>query len=591
MEANKKGKNMEKHKKAVTAGAVRFAGLDASAPRGDGGTAYDIKNFKILPDGSLLRRSGFGLLASLEAEIRGLYAHWEADREVILAAAGTRLYRIPTNGGEVTSAEAFGTETGRVIFFRYDGILYLMDGAEVYRYEGNATVRAVRGYVPLYGENWNAYHGRCPIKEPINLLSPKIRVRYTFEDWESDQLLLGLTMKIRSVDRVMLDGYIHKNDYRVIALSDGDYLIKFEESHYITQAEVWVTLEDSYWHDALIRSCGGVVSYDDFSFSRIFLWGGDGGALYASLPVDAAAMAESREYDPDSTALYFPKGCEARLGNGRDVTAVGRVGERMMICSAGGAWITDEMPLLVTVTADKMTLRLLSGTVGCSSPDGFSILDGEAPVTVSAGGIYRWDIDREMERGCRIERLSDGIAPLVEDGFFRGAAAFHVGAEGETRFYLPNGDGRVFIYNVAADLWYCYDGICARLMMDTEGGVVFADGGHLFRFGGGLDHDEMPYGAREIVGRYVSRSMDFGDAEAKKRAIRAFAEADLEGSELSLGLSDGVLLDEVTFSAAKETGSFGALVSTPRFRRLTVTLTLKGSGHPRIYSFGIHSGS
>ena len=127
--------------------------------------------------------------------------------------------------------------------------------------------------------------------------------------------------------------------------------------------------------------------------------------------------------------------------------------------------------------------------------------------------------------------------------------------------------------------------------MDTEGGVVFADGGHLFRFGGGLDHDEMPYGAREIVGRYVSRSMDFGDAEAKKRAIRAFAEADLEGSELSLGLSDGVLLDEVTFSAAKETGSFGALVSTPRFRRLTVTLTLKGSGHPRIYSFCIHSGS
>ena len=62
-------------------------------------------------------------------------------------------------------------------------------------------------------------------------------------------------------------------------------------------------------------------------------------------------------------------------------------------------------------------------------------------------------IDREMERGCRIERLSDGIAPLVEEGFFRGAAAFHVGAEGETRFYLPNGDGRVFIYNVAADLW------------------------------------------------------------------------------------------------------------------------------------------
>ncbi len=581
---------MEKHEKTVAAGAVRFAGLDASTPHGDGGIACDMKNFRILADGSLERRCGFGLLAALGEEIRAARVIREGGEAVILAVAGASLYRISVADGSLTSAVVLETTEGRVVFFEHCGVLYLMDGAEVYRYAGGVSLSPCVGYIPLYGLDWKEINGGSPINEPINLFSPKIRVCYKIED-STTLFRLNLGMKIRSVDCVTLDG-VRVEDYSVSELPGGEnYAVVFPHSRYIDVAEVCVTLEDSYWHDALIRSCGFSAVYDGFSDSRVFLYGGDSGGLYVSLPVSEEAMSASLRCDASSTPLYFPKGHEACFGNGRDVTAVGRVGERMMICTEGSAWVTDEMSAITATVADKIVVRPLSQTVGCSSFGGFSMMNGEMPVTVSESGIYRWDIDFEMKRECTVTRISDGIAPLVEDGFFVGARACSVGAENELWFYLPRGvGGRVFIYNCTQGLWYSYDGIQAGLILDTSAGVVFSDGATFYRFDRGRDSDGLLYGEREIVGYYESRRMDFGNAEETRRAVRLFVEADVAGGELSVGLYDGSLLDEVTLIGGGGAFGFSSPVSTSRFHRLSVVLVARGSRRQRIYGFCVHMG-
>ena len=50
---------VNKNKTTYAAEVTAFGGIDASSPCGNGGIAVDMKNFKVLPDGSLCRRSGF----------------------------------------------------------------------------------------------------------------------------------------------------------------------------------------------------------------------------------------------------------------------------------------------------------------------------------------------------------------------------------------------------------------------------------------------------------------------------------------------------------------------------------------------------
>ena len=103
------------HKGAVVAEElVGFGGIDAASPYGDGRMAYDMKNFKVLPDGSLVKRDGFAVLASLPEAVRGLYVLHEESGDFILAVAGSALYRISVADGTSESAEVLTSFAGRV---------------------------------------------------------------------------------------------------------------------------------------------------------------------------------------------------------------------------------------------------------------------------------------------------------------------------------------------------------------------------------------------------------------------------------------------------------------------------------------------
>ena len=578
------------HKKTMRAEEVTaFGGLDASSPHGGGHIAYDMKNFKILADGSLVKRDGFSILTTLSDNIRGLYVLHETAGDFILAVAGARLYRISVADGTYESAEVLTTVSGRACFFNYGGELYLLDGAEVYRYAGGLLLEECLGYIPLYGKDWVAIRSDNVVNEPINLLSRKIR--YTCSHTSSfNMAYLGL--KISSIDKVLHNGVVL--DSSRYYLSDTRKSVSFTSSFSSSsKLELCVTLDDSYWHDALLRSCTYVAQYDSVSNPRVFLYGGEeGSTLYLSRPVDRESLSESLAMDESSTSLYFPKDKAVSFDKRQTITAMGRAGNRMMICTANETWITGDLNELEAGEESKLTVGSLSQTVGCHSQGGMAVIEGDTPVTISAGGIYRWDIDLNMERGCTSKRISDGIAAHVGDGFFSGAKVCYMRAEDELWFFLPDdADGRVFIYNCGNKLWYSYVGVHASHLLDMGGRVGFADGADICLFDSARTTDLCSFGEREIVGVFESRRMDFGDNEAKKRAVRLYVEADAAGGELTVGLHDGGLLDEVAFAGTGEgTVCYSSRVSTSRFRRLSVTLRATGAERQRIYGYCIHIG-
>lgn len=576
----------KKHERAVrTAEVLSFGGIDASSPNGDGGLARDIQNFKVLSDGSLALREGFATLASLGGPIRGLRVCREGAETFLLAVAGTYFCRVSSDG-TVLRAEMTETGDGTVTFFEYDGDIYLVDGKEAYRYVGGATLAPFRGYVPLYGKDWDPESFSNPICEPINLLCDKICITYRTQE---AYYYLRTGVPLSSVEFVFVDG--KPLSTKAYTLSEDGTVIDFTTLFQSTEAVVvYATVDASLWRDATLRSCTEITDCETFEGTRVFLYGGeDPSRLFVSKPVDGASLARAREQLPEATSLYVPKGMELSVGNGRPITAVTRVGDRIMICTERETFLSED--LTENFNAWRISLRSLSGAVGCGSVGGVARIDGGAPVTVSTGGLYRWTVDPDPERPCSVTCLSAPIAPLLGENAFSIGRIFYEQARDTLWFYVPdNAEGRVFLYDCAARRWYAYVGVAARRIFSVGERVGFFGGDAVCLFDSGRTVDLCPFGEREIAGIYESRRMDFGDREAVKRMARVYVEADVGSGTLSVRLSDGRLLDERPFEGVEEGSEcYETHLRPHRFKRLSLTLRAGGGSAQRIYGFCVHA--
>ena len=576
-----------KHKKAICAAEVSaFGGIDASTPCGDGGIAVDLKNFKVLPDGSLCRRNGFSVYRSFADDVRGAEVFADTNGTFLLAAVGSTVHRIPLGDGEDESADVLHSTEGEVTFFSFLGEIYLVDGLELYRLVDGALFEVCRGYVPLYGKNWNSEKTVNPINEPINLASDKVRFHY-----EAGTMFgtLYFGVRLASVERVV-EGDTERFYERTLSEDGTSMTFKtaFRSTKPIT---VYATVDPSYFHDAELRACHGVAKYDAFGGSRVMLYGGgDGARIFISRPVNATSLAEAREEYPNATSLYIPKGGDMTLESRSPITAMARVGDRMMIATANETWISETVSD-VAETETVLPLRSLSRTVGCLGAGGLAVTGGDAPVTVSAGGLYLWQVDPQLDHAASVRRISGGIAPLLPSGFTAGLRVAYVRGEDTLWLYDPEDEeGRVFLYDCTAACWYSYTGIRGTRLLEAEGRVGFFGDGGIYFFEEGRGRDLLPFGERDVVGSYRSRLMDFGDGEVTKRAVRLFVDADLGGGELSVALRDGKLLDETVLRGKGEGPSIRkALLSTSRFRRVQTELRASGPAPQRIYGFCVHA--
>ena len=263
--------SQNKTKKELCESFDGFGGLDVTSPIGSG-NLLTFRNFKLLSDGSAVKRGGFSYVCTLDGEIRGEKAYSEGGDEIILAAVGNRLYRIRLADGSVTSSELFSSTEGSVKFFDFMGVLYILDGCELYRYVGECQAVRCDPYVPLYGKMWNVYRTDSnTVNESFNLLTPRIRITYNVVGSQIGDVYVGF--KIKSVDGVWGNGLLFSPNIYSIH-KDGDK-ISFNGYYFSGELYVYLTLDTEDHRDADFEGCDRCSVFDSFDDSRVFLYGGD----------------------------------------------------------------------------------------------------------------------------------------------------------------------------------------------------------------------------------------------------------------------------------------------------------------------------
>lgn len=553
-----------------------FSGLGLS-PRGK--TSCRLDNFRVLADGSIQKREGIRWLASLPSAVRGICAFPEGGEDVILAAAGNRLHRI-SKSGQTISTVCFATEQGEVGSFVYGGKLYFLDGKELYRYEGGGVAKKIHGYTPLYGKEWDSHDiSARTVNEPINALSPHIRIHYRVSG-SLGSLFVGFP--IESVDWLRVDGVlVDASRYSINNAKDG---LTFQPLLYGVEFELSVTLPESAYKGEMSRSCLSAAVYEDFGNSRVFFYGGsDPTRFFVSQKLDRAAQIRDKELYPSSCGLYIPKGSGASFGDGRPITAAHRVLGRMVFFSSTALWASEE---LSGVEGNEILFSPICGHLGCSAPNAVVMTGGASPISVARNGIYRLKIDPDLLEECITECISEELSEHFDNSFFTGAGICHHRGRGELWFYHPSGkDGQIFLYSLDTEKWYCYRGIFHDQMFEFGGGIGFAKGSDVFLFDEMLSLDCLVDGEHNVEAVFESGWLDFGGTEADKRLESILLTADLSGGDIAFSLWDGEALEEERFSAtdAVPSGVYDRRAPSGRFRAAKLKLCARGGARERIY--------
>lgn len=556
-----------------------FGGIDKRQPAKGGNRASECINFRILSDGSLKKRCGFRPLCKLPHKIRAIYTGYIENAFLAYILSGNLVYKYDFENealillGEVESSE------GAANIFYYFGHVYIIDKEEIYDVSDEGVKRA-QGYAPLYGKDWgSAFPGE--INEPLNLMTPKVRISYIVND--PPNAYLATIHKVKSVDALFLNGelispteYEINENYRTVDLPGmqaGD------------RVELYLTYEDSLINrDKLLKNTNAGV-FGGVNNSRVFMWGGDRkNLMFSSAYVPNKSLEASEKVYSGAGALYFPDGYEFFVGEGKNViNAMERHYDRLLIFGSDDTWMADSD---ACGKEDFPTMRINSRR-GSVSAYGTARL-GNDPITVSRGAIVRWTSDSDELNECNAYSISDPIEEMIPAEFFENAVLHSDIYQRELLFsYRGDPYGRVFVYGEDSKQWYTYTGIHAEFFFDGPASVGFARDDSLYVFDSTLMHDvaenqsELP-----IEASYCSDAMDFGIPDGKKRLMAMNLVAEGADSLISVELEsdNGITIQRsVGGEGACGVRSYNSRLSSERFVRATIKISTVADSAQRIY--------
>lgn len=558
----------------------KFSGIDRTATFGVGGECSEMRNFRVLSDGSLEKRCGFELSLELKGEIRALWSGALDDIDTVIAVVGCEVFNLFYDGDSPLKIGELLSEEGELSFFRMDGGLYIIDGVELYFCNREWVEKVGEGYVPLYGSLWTIHGG--VMNEPINQLSKRIRLQYVID--VSGASFLETNLNIVSVDKLFING----KNYTSKSYVDGTRIMingaVFSNGNYV---DAVVSLDDSYFEREDLVSCCHATVYGGRYDNGVYCFGGaDISRVFRSKYVGSTSLFEAKKLVPECCGLYFPLGYDFRVDDGySEVRAISRHYDRLLIFSYNDTRMTD----LADAEFRDIPVMPVNSGVGCIGHDSVAFCEND-PITVSRDGIYRWTSNTDERDESNAQLVSLQIDGLMDEEFRRDAIAFNYRAKKEIWFGNPtDAEGRVFIYNYALGVWYCFDGIFADGFFACGGDVGFYSGARIYFFDDAFFTDC----GREITAEFTSRYTHMGRSASKKRMQRCLAVGSGEGNyTLELYNDTERLVDSVHF-----TGKGGCAVDrqerilrTGRFSYIRYRILAGGSVRPRIYGITLLAG-
>ena len=477
-----------------------FGGICAKGETSSEG-ASEMRNFRILPDGSIEKRCGWETVHTFPDRVRAVWQGTVDGTLLTYAVSGNTVYRILPDG-DLTAVGSLSTLEGRAHFCFYRERLYLADGAQLYVLSESKTVfRPAEGYAPLFGINWHPTEFGS-VNEPLNLFTNRMRIQY-YNSTGTNVFVLPFFPK--SVDKVRIDGGSDLD----FSLS-GDRLTVSRVGSYV---EVAMTVDLESLHLSRLQKAARL--YADRLDGREFLLLSsklDPQYVYCSAAVNESMLNGSKVYYPESDPLYFKEAQVLTVGiSDAPVSRFCTERGRVLAFWEGGA-----SSISLSSESDAVECYPFLRGIGCLSLENDLYLDGD-PVIANASGVFR--LERVPSEPDRFRAIALGEQmPFCRDAdFLRNMIACRDSEHSELWFRdATEVWGVVWVYNTLCSEWYCFSGVFADFFLELDGRLGFAFGDRICCFGESLGTDDGT--VFEAV--YTSGYLCFSSPESVKRSLR-----------------------------------------------------------------------
>ena len=518
-----------------------FGGLDRASALCGGQGSFELRNFRPMEDGTLLRREGLVPAVTMQEQIRGAIGIERNGTDEIYVVAGSGVYYVyeDTVGYTTTTIGSLKTDSGLVTFLCYDGALLMQDGQQLYTLTPTSA-DVTEAYVPLYGNGWPSSSSvpttAHTVYELPNQLSRRLRIGCVMDE-DSRYIALPI-LSPETVDALLIDGVPYTGNF---SYSASPHLISMnDELAAGTKVEVYVTMPAEFFkHADEVKSARRMATLGRAEEEQVMFYGlSDTAQVYISRVPEKALQVNVRTVVPTACMLYVTEQDKMTIGDGvHAVTGACRHYDRSLIFTARGTWMSDGSRL------EDGTLSLIpvNTVLGCSS-EGAVALSGNAPITVQSSHVLCWNSKTDERDECNAAPISRPIETLLRADFGKRAAVFSHAVRGEIWFYVPDTAGRILIYQSERERWTSFDGFAPRCVfrMGDRVGIAMEKTLYYMEEAATADTlvtDEHPEGERVgIVAEYKSSFLDFGVSTRQKRMCRAAVVASCDRAALRLCL-------------------------------------------------------
>lgn len=467
---------------------------------------------------------GYRLTAEADpASLAPVVALWSGvlgGKDVLLAACGAGVWSLYDSDNDVYQKSFLGeiaTDKG-VSFFQFNGIVYILNGYELYQYNG-VNLTTVTGYIPLVAVSIGPELNGVPVDagsllEPVNRLTPKRRC------WISPDgtgTIFDLPESgLKSIDSVtdLTTGSAVTSGWSGNT-STGKVTFSTAPAKAVNKYEIAYTVyshSDSGHSDIpdyrkQVTGNHYAELYSGTTDTRIFIYGdGTNKTLYSGMDYDGLPRAD-----------YFPDQYEALVGDSNTpITAMIRHYSTLVCYKPNECWSLEHG--IVELATSDLTPAIYCAPVNRDKGNeamGQVRLVENSPVTASGRELYHWvnssyytsNLTRDERQA---KRISDRIQKSIKEIDFKTCIMWDDNDNQE--FYIV-GDGMALVWNYAVDVWYRYENFDAKSMCNFHGDLLIgASDGKVWRLADEVTGDN----GEPIKARWESGAMDFGAAHMRK---------------------------------------------------------------------------
>ena len=535
----------------------KFAGVGATPNKTELPVRL-LRNFRILPNGWLEKRSGWKKILELSKPVRGIFASRVMEYSLYFLFCDDCCYYYLENFDELVEIPIEGRNSASPITpFYYHECLYFLDGNDIFYYDGKKFAPA-KGYAPLVGIGWDPQNGG-EVFEHYNLISDRARVNYLTPNGEKE---IKLPLFATSVDRVFVDGA------EILDFSFTPYTrdLKLDIETGGSRVDVAFTFLRSDEH-RYIRS-STVAFVDSFGGQDRLLLSGCETAFESFLARPLPDLMESGNLAsyPDGDALYISRDSIMTIGDLlHSVNTFYCDHDRILAFTDNQIYAS----IPTTESGGVEYYTLLQG-MGCSAKM-MNLRVGGDPLILNTSGLFKLRITVGSRPQLDFERISCPYPELMDEEIIRRLIFVQNDANDEVWFRdRLDPAGRVLVYNYRRDCWYEFDNVRASAFLQFGGHVYFGSEDGLCCFEPDLTTDgDLPF---EAVCQ--SDFIDFDDPERQKRSLRMALATESGGNIVNVRLETEHRIRNFEFvgklGAAPD--FFDVRAAMGRFRHLSVTL-------------------